>query len=59
MVTAKQMKIKNRTYYFCDDLINIKDYDPNALKLDEKSFKNIGVYYIGYIAKKMSIKLIV
>ena len=46
------MNIKNRTYYFYNDLINIKDFDPKLLKLDKKSFKKIGVYYIGYITKK-------
>ena len=52
MVTAEQMNIKSRTYYFYDDMINIKDFDPSLLKLYKKSFKNIGVYYIGYITKK-------
>ena len=52
MVTAKQMNIKNRTYYFYNDLINIKDFDLKMLKLDKKSFKNIGVYYIGHTTKK-------
>ena len=52
MVTTKQMNIKNRTYYFYNDLINIKDFDPKLLKLDKKSFKNITIYYIGYITKK-------
>ena len=46
MVTTKQMNIKNTTYYFYNDLINIKDFDPKLLRLDKKSFKNIGVYYI-------------
>ena len=59
MVTIKQMNIKNRTHYFYNDLINIKDFYPNLLKLDKKLFKNIGVCYIGYITKNMSIKLIV
>ena len=60
MVTTKQMKIKNRTYYFYDDLISIRDFDPKLLKLDKTSFKNIDVYYIGSIKKKkkMSIKSI-
>ena len=44
MKTTKKMNIKNRTYYFYDDMINIKDFNPNLLKLDKKSFKNIGVY---------------
>ena len=34
MVT-KQLNIKNRTYYFYDDLINLKDFDPKLLKLDK------------------------
>ena len=48
----KQMNIKNRIYYFYDDMISIKDFDPNLMKIDQKSLKNIGVYYIGYITKK-------
>ena len=60
MVTTEQMTIKNRTYYFYNELINIKDFDPKLLKLDKTSLKNNRVYYIGYIKKKkMSIKLIV
>ena len=52
MGIAKQMNIKNRTYYFYNDLINIKDFDLKLLKLDKKSYKNIDIYYIGYITKK-------
>ena len=43
------MNIKNRTYYFYNDLINIKDFDPKLLKLDKNPYKNIDIYYIGYI----------
>ena len=57
MVTAKQMNIKNRTYYFYNDMINVKDFDPKLLKLDKKSFKNISIYYIGYITKKDEYKI--
>ena len=39
MGIIKQMSIKNRTYYFYDDMINIKEIDPNLLKLDKKSFR--------------------
>ena len=42
MVTTKQLNIKNRTYYFYDDLINIKNFNPKLLKLDKKSFNDIG-----------------
>ena len=51
------MNIKNRTYHFYNDLFNIKDFDPKLLELDKKSYKNIDIYYIGYIIKKMNIKL--
>ena len=33
-------------------MINIKNFDSNLLKIDKKSCKNIGVYYIGYITIK-------
>ena len=46
------MNIKNRTYYFYDDIINIKDFDSNLLRIDQNLFKNIGINYIGYITKK-------
>ena len=49
MITTKQINIKNRTYYFYNDLINIKDFDSSLLKLDKKLFKNIAIYYVGYI----------
>ena len=34
-----EINIKNRTYYFLDDMINIKTIDPNKIKIDEKSNK--------------------
>ena len=48
--------INNRTYYFYENMVNIKDFDSNLLKIDKKSFKNIAIYYIGYITKKRSIQ---
>ena len=57
MVTTKQMNIKNRTYYFYNDLVNIKDFDPKLLKLNKKSYKKIDIYYIGYIIKKDEYKI--
>ena len=53
----KDINIKNHTYYFFDDIINIKDFDPNNIKIDEKSYKNIFIYYIGYVAIKKDINL--
>ena len=52
MVTTKQMNIKNRTYYFYNDLININDFDPKLLKFDKKTSIDIDIYYIRYVTKK-------
>ena len=49
MRNIKEINTKNRTYYIFDDLINIKDFDPSLLKIDNKSYKNINTYYTGYI----------
>ena len=46
--------VKNWTNYFFDDIINIKDFDSNLLKLDKNSCKNIDVYSIGYITMEDS-----
>ena len=35
-------------YYFFDDMINIKNLEPNKIKINEKSYKNILTYYISY-----------
>ena len=43
MGNTKKLNIKNRTYYFCDDLLNIKYLDPKLLKLDKKSFNYISM----------------
>ena len=54
MGEVKQIEIKNRTYYFYNDMINLKNtnFEPNLLKIVKKSYKNIGIYNIGYIAIK-------
>ena len=52
MGNIKQINIKNRTYYFFNDMINIKKFDSSQLKTDKKSYKNIGIYHIGYITIK-------
>ena len=52
------MNIKNRTYYFDNDLINIKDFDSKLLELGKKSYKNIDIYHIGYITKKDEYKIV-
>ena len=49
MGEVKQINIKNRTYYFYNDQINLKDFDASLLKVDKKNYKEIDVYYIGYV----------
>ena len=44
--------VKNRTYYFYNDIINLKNFDWNLLKTDKKHYKGINIYYIGYITIK-------
>ena len=52
MGNIKQINTKNRTYYFFTDMISIKDFDSNLLKINKKSYINIGIYYVGYITIK-------
>ena len=51
MGTVKQIDIKNRTYYFYND-INLENFKSKLLKIDKKSYKDIGIYNIGYITIK-------
>ena len=50
--SVKEINIKNRTYYFFDDIINIRNLYQNKFKLDEKPYRYIFVYYIGYLMAK-------
>ena len=50
MGKIKKIEIKNRTYYFYNDIINIEEFNSKLLKIDKKSYKDIDIYYIGYIA---------
>ena len=60
MGVIKQINIKNRTYYFYSDIIDIKDFDAELLKIGKKSYKGIGIYNIGYITikKLMIVKIL-
>ena len=49
---VKQIKIKNRTYYFYNDMINLENLDSNILKIDKKHDEGINIYCIGYITIK-------
>ena len=52
MGLVTQIDIKNRTYYFYNDMINIKNFDSNLLKINKKSYKDIGIDNIRYIMVK-------
>ena len=49
--------MKNRTYHFFNDIMNIENFDPNNIKIDEKSYKNILICYIGYVMIKKYVKI--
>ena len=59
MEKFKQIKIKNRTYYFYNDIINIGEFNSSLLEIDKKSYKDIDIYYNGYmtIKKMMVVKI--
>ena len=52
MGETKQINIKNRTYYFYNDQIDLQDFDAKLLKIDKKDYSNIDIYYIGYVTIK-------
>ena len=35
---VRDIDIKNQTYYFFDDIISIRTFDPNNIKIDENSY---------------------
>ena len=51
-MAIRQLNIEGTTYYFYNDLINIKNFNINNIKLDKKAVLGNDVYYIGYITKK-------
>ena len=52
MSQIKETNIKTHTHYIFNDMDNIKNLDPNQIRIDRKSYKNIIIYYIGYITMK-------
>ena len=59
MGEVKQINVKNRTYYFYNDQINLKDFDARLLKVDKKDYKEIDIYYIGYVTVKKLLIVII
>ena len=52
MGKIRQINIKNRTYYFYNDQIGLKDFDAKLLEIDKKDCNDIDIYYIGYVTIK-------
>ena len=52
MGELKQINIKNRTYYFYNDVIDLDEFDASKIKADKKDFNYIDIYYFGYEHKK-------
>ena len=49
MGKVTDLNIKNKTYYFFNDMINIEDFQSNLLMIDKKPRKDFDIYYVGYI----------
>ena len=60
MKQLKDINLKHITYFF-NYMINLKDFYSNFLKIDKKSYKDIGIYNIGYVTikKLMIIKILI
>ena len=52
MEQVKELNIKNQTYYFFDDIIDIRNFHSTLLKTDKKPHKDVNIYYICYITIK-------
>ena len=48
MGTTKQINIKNRTYYYYNDIIDLDEFDKSKIKVDKKDFNGIDIYYLAY-----------
>ena len=55
-MSVKDINVQNRTYYFFN-IINIKDFDPNNIRIDKKSYKNILIYYMGFVTINKYLKI--
>ena len=51
MGTTKEINIKNRNYYFYNDIIDLDEFHESKTKVDKKDFSDIDIYYLGYERK--------
>ena len=52
MGELKIINIKNRSYYFYNDIINLDEFDGSKIKAARKNFNDIDIYYLGCEHKK-------
>ena len=52
MGETKELNIKNQTYYFLDDMIDIRNFHSNLLKINKKPYEDNDINYINYITMK-------
>ena len=52
MGEVRDPNIKNRTYYYLNNIIDIKKFEPSLIKIDKKLHRDFDIYYIGYITIK-------
>ena len=50
--TTKEINIKNRTYYYYNEIIDLDEFDESKIKVDKKDFNGIDIYYLAYEYKK-------
>ena len=58
MGSIKEINIKERTYNFYNDIIDIETFDSKNLKLDKKTYKDLDIYNIGYVTIKKLVVVI-
>ena len=52
MKSTKQINIKHETYFY-NDITDTETFDVNLLKVDKKTYKDIDIFNIGYVTKKI------
>ena len=52
MGELKQINIKNRSYYFYNDILDLDEFDGSKIKVDKKDFNDIDIYCLGYEHKR-------
>ena len=52
MGEVKELNSKNRTYYYYDGMIDVRNFHSDLLKIDKKSHRDFDIYYINYFKIK-------